>query len=156
MAAEVERCFIEDIDTLLKFEQYDLPRVLKIAQEKFHKDRNFMYAGKNKWRPGAWNFIEAKLKIYGPRMCDDLSDVEYVCTYTLYFEMAVLYLRDGSKREQYDLLIAIVSKHISALGAYITTDLADDLTEADQTIVFCAMTMCRLLLQRLQKAYPDT
>lgn len=155
MKLDVEENFHADIDALINVERDDLPDVVVVAQEKYLRLLRLAYKGKNKWRTGAWAVIESKLQderhfIY------DLSDITAVCTYALYIEVAVLYLRDGTKRAHYDELNAIVSEDVQRLGAFITTDHANSVPEGDQDLIFYAMTMCRLYLQRLKKEYPDT
>ncbi len=151
---EVEKNFSIDIDTILAAEYKHLPVAARMAHDKYTKLLWRAYAGKGKWRAGAWGAIEAAIEDEG-LFAYDLTDVTTVCTYTLFIEVAFLYLRDGLKKDRYQRLSEVVKEDVSLLERYISSE-CDDLSESDQHMIYYALTMCRLYMQRLEKIYPDT
>jgi hypothetical protein len=155
MRKEIDRTFTADIDTLIKTECEDDNASVQAAEEKYKKLLDRVYLGKNKWRMSTWEVIESKIRDEGP-LIYDMDDATAICTYALYIEAAFLYLRHGTNHREYRRLVQIVREDIRRLGAYVTTEHTDHLTEDDQQMVFYAITMCRLYLEKLATQYPDT
>ena len=127
---------------------------IRPAEEKYQKLIDRTYVGKGKWRSDAWQIIERSLEDEGPFIheCDPTA----ICTYGLYVEVAFTYLNTINDRHGMERLLLIVRSDIAKLGEFALSNRAISLDETEQKMIFYAMKLCRVHIEKLKEKYPDT